>query len=743
MKYDTPMSLQAIPVVRLATLLVVATLSLPAVFPAEETTCLVLSGGAARGAAHVGVLEALEQLQVPVDCIVGTSMGAIIGGLYASGMTPAEIRTELLSADWSDLFNDRPARETIPFRRKQNDHLPLFEFEFGVNRSGLVFPSGLIAGQKLDFLLKTLTIHTTGVESFDQLPIRFRAVATSLVDGRMVVLDHGSLADALRASMSVPGVLSPIEIEGEFLVDGGIARNLPVDVARTLGADRVIAVDISTPVDPRRRPESALDVVSRTTNMLMEQNMEIQRRSIGEGDILIRPELPGVGRSDFQRAGEVADLGRQAVLNLKEELAAFQVGSEPYEAWRSSKRDRARAGERPLHPEVVLVEGLNRIDPRRVLSRVHTRPGKTVDLDLLRQDLSRVFELGDFERVDFRMEQGAEGDRLILEALEKSWGPNFVRFGLELQADFRGEGEFAALAEWTKFGMNRLGGEWRTLLAIGEENRLFTEFYQPLDWNGRWFVVPALQWSREREDLFNQDGTISRFLVDSFRGGIDVGFQFSRYGELRAGVMRGRLSTDLDTGGVLETAGRQDIGGYTARLTLDQLDNANFPRHGYFFRSDLFLSRDSLGADQAYEKLFTTVALAISSGRNTVIGRLAYGANLGSSLPSYDEFTLGGFLNLSGLSPDSLRGQTMAMAQLFLYRRIMEMPQPLGRGVYLGGSLEAGNVWQSDVTPSLGDLRPAAALYVGADTVFGPIFFGYGRADSGEGSFYLFLGRPF
>ncbi len=750
MGYDTPpMHLPSIrtwfpPTV--SALLLALVLLVPGGAPAlagEETTCLVLSGGAARGAAHVGVLEALEELHVPVDCVVGTSMGAVVGGLYASGMSPAEIRSELLSLDWAFLFNDHPPRTSVPFRRKEFDHLPLFEFEFGLNRSGLVFPSGLIAGQKVDFLLKGLTIRTTAVDSFDRLPIRYRAVATALSDGRMVVLDHGSLASAMRASMSVPGALSPVAIDGEFLVDGGISRNLPVDVARSLGATRVIAVDISTPVSPRKNTDSAFEVVSRTINMLMEQNMERQRRSIGKNDILIRPDLGEENRSDFQHVRAIADQGKRVVLAEEENLARFSVSAERYQAWKQGVQLREEEETRQRIPAEVVVGGLVRIDPRRVMSRVRTRPGRPLDLELLRHDLIRVYELGNLERVGFHMEPGPEGDRLVLEVVERSWGPNFVRFGLELQADFRGEGGFAALGEWTRVNLNRLGGEWRTLVKVGEENQVFTEFYQPLDWRGRWFVAPTVRWNREREDLFNGDGTISRFLVDSFQGGLDLGLQFSRYGEIRAGVMRGRLFTDLDNGGVLTNASRQDIAGYTGRLTLDQLDSASFPRKGYFLRSALFLSRRSLGAELEYEKLETVAVVGHSFGRNTVMARARYGSNLGSDLPSYDEYSLGGFLNLSGLPPASLRGQTSALAQLFLYRKILEMPQGIGRGVYLGGSLEAGNAWGPGVSSSWSDLRPAGALFLGVDTVFGPIFFGYGRADSGDGSFYLFLGRPF
>ena len=670
-------------------------------------------------------------------------MGAVIGGLYASGMSPQRIREVTVSTDWEDLFTDRPARERIPFRRKQFDNLPIFEFEFGLNRSGLTLPTGLIAGQKLDFLLKALLLNTTVVESFDDLPVPYRAVATDLATGGMVVLERGNLATALRASMSVPGAFSPIRIDGLDLVDGGIARNLPVDVARDWGAVRVLAVDISNPVRPQEEDISALGVVSRTMNMLMEQNMDISRQSIGPADFYIKPDLGDMGPGDFDRVAEAIEQGKAAVLAEQERLRPFVVSAGEFESYLEERERRLTQRESSPVLDDLVIEGIQRVDAGRVTSRLKTKAGERLDLNVLRRDLARVYEMGEFERVEFDLDPGPYGNLLRIHATEKTWGPNFVRFGLELEADFRGSGEFAALAELNRVGMNRLGGEWRALLAIGEENRLLTEFYQPLNRKGRWFVSPGFIASREREDLFNEDGSVSRFLVDSFEGRMELGYQFGRYGELRSGISRGRLNTDLDIGGVLENASRVNTGGFRAAITLDQLDSANFPRHGFFLQSELFLSRDGLGAEQEYDQLSTVLVDAGSWGRNSVVSVLSFGSDLGTMLPPYGEFTLGGFLNLSGLPPESLRGQTSALARMVVYRQVGRLPSGLGRGIYVGGSLEAGNAWPVGVKPAWGDLRPAGALFFGVDSVFGPFFLGYGRSDTGNGSLYLFLGRPF
>src|SRR5213594_1605215 len=278
----------------------------PGVRPHRPRIGLALSGGGARGIAQVGVLEVLEELRVPIDVIAGTSMGSIVGGLYASGLSPAQMRSALLNLDWNDLFNDRPPRRDLIYRRKEDDSSDLIKLEMGLKDGRLLLPRGLVAGQKIGFVLQSMTLHAAGVREFDRLPIPFRAVATDLGNGEMVVLERGHLADALRASMSIPGAVAPMEIDGRLLADGGLVRNLPVDVVRAMGADIVIAVDTSTPLLSPEQLRSLPNITSQVTGMLTRENVEDQ---IKNADVVIVPDLGSTSAGDYLDRERILEIG--------------------------------------------------------------------------------------------------------------------------------------------------------------------------------------------------------------------------------------------------------------------------------------------------------------------------------------------------------------------------------------------------------------------------------------------------
>jgi NTE family protein len=705
-------------------------------------TALVLGGGGARGAAHIGVLRVLEELRVPVDLIVGTSIGSIIGGLYASGLRPDLVQRRVLEADWSDLFDDSPRRERVSFRRKEDDALSLMRFETGLGRQGVELPSGLIAGQKLNHLLRELTLHTTGWDDFDQLPIRFRAVAADLADGSVVVLARGDLADAMRASMAIPGVFTPVELEGRTLVDGGIARNLPVDVARGLGANRIIAVDVSTPLPDISEERSMLGVVGRSYSMLTAKNVAEQRALLGPGDVLIVPDLEGISSAAFDRAAETIERGAEAARRAQTALGALAAPEAEFaEYLRRQRRDPAAVPEGIRLAEVE-IEGPQRVDARTVRSRIRTRPGAGLDLAVLRRDLERIYEIGEFEQVGFDLEGDKHAGRLVIRAREKSWGPRYLRFGLSLESNFEGEGQFTALAHLAWAQLNRLGAEWKSFLAIGDVDALSSEFFQPLDFSGFWFVAPRLRLSRDRRETFLEGGGQTVVDEQAAEGGLDFGAQFRNYGEVRLGAVRGERDLEFPLDTSLSPA-KVQAGAWRIRLVFDQIDNAYFPRRGNLSHLEARFSRRSLGADDRFDRASLSTLQAFSFGRNTLLARLRLGTDLGSEIPFYDEFELGGFLNLSGLPAGALQGDVLAYLSLAYYWQVARLPSPVGGGVYAGLALEAGNTWEDVEAAELGDLRPAGLLFAGADTRLAPLYLGYGRSDAGDDSFYVFLGLPF
>ncbi len=262
---------------------------------------LVLSGGGARGFAHIGVLKVLEENNVPIDYIVGTSMGSIIGGLYAIGLTPEEIEHGVKGIAWDKVFNDFAYREYKTFRRKKDD----FDFfnihRVGITSDGLQLSPGLIEGQQIELALDRLAYPGFHINHYDDLRIPFRAIATNIENGEPFVIDSGNIARAMRASMSIPGALPAITIDDTLLVDGGIANNIPINIARKMGADIVIVVDVSSPLSDKEDIKSTIDVTAQLTTIMTRRIADSQLKTLKDKDVLIVPGAKDISSSDFDK----------------------------------------------------------------------------------------------------------------------------------------------------------------------------------------------------------------------------------------------------------------------------------------------------------------------------------------------------------------------------------------------------------------------------------------------------------
>jgi NTE family protein len=697
---------------------------------------LALSGGGARGLAHIGVLKVLEELRVPIDVIAGTSMGAVVGGLYASGMSPDEITREMERVDWIALFDDRPPRPDLPYRRKQDESSAFIDLEFGLKSGRILLPRGLTAGQKIEFLFKSQTARAAFVDDFDRLPIPFRAVATDLADGSMVVLSRGDLADALRASMSLPGTLAPAVIDGRHLVDGGLVRNLPVDVARGMGADVVIAVDVTTPFDPVESLKTLADVTRQVADMLTQDNVTEQARN---ADLLIRPDLATVSAANFAASAEALRRGEEATRAQAEVLRRYSLPSDAFEARLGEVRGTPATP--PPRIDSVRIEGARRVDRRILDRRIRIRPGATLDLDLLQADLSRLYGLGDFEKVDYRLSRTDGGADLLIHAEDKPWGPNYLRFGLTFVNDLEGDSDYGVRARYTRTRMDALGAEWRSDVEIGRDRSLASEFHQPLDFSGVFFVAPSVFLFDQFVNLYEGDQRVAEYEPKGATVALDAGAELDRYGEVRVGVVRGRVKAAA-------TIGTSDLpefdiaaGGLTARVVIDRMDKPHFPAQGRYGFVDLYLSRRSLGADLSYDKLAASFAQVFHRGRHRVYVSLDGGTNLGTEVPFYDEFSVGGIGSLSGFKEGQLRGPLFGVARLGYYVRSGRLSGRFGRGVYLGGWAEAGNAWATRSEARLDNLIYTGTVGAGVDTFLGPVYLVYGHSDDGHGALYLSLGR--
>lgn len=696
---------------------------------------VVLSGGGALGIAHIGVLQVLEELHVPVDIVAGTSMGAIVGGLYAAGYSPGELERIVGSLDWRTILHDRPDRRSLPYRRKMDDFLLTTPWELGLAGGKLRVPSGLIAGHRLGVELRIRCLRAVGVSDFSCLPTPFRAVATDLETGEMVVLADGDLATALMASMAFPGVFSPVQIGDRLLTDGGMVRNLPVDVARQMGADIVIAVDVGEPLASGGRPTSVPAVLSHATGMMTRLNVE---NSLRDADLVIHPDVGAYGLLQFDRCSEILPRGRRAAEASQEDLKILAL---PPEEWAKHEVGRRRPTP-PVRLAEVSVDPGKGLASAAVTQRVRTRPGKDLDPDLLRQDLERVYDTGEYETVDFALSPGADGWTLAITGRPKEWGPNYLRFGAAAFTDLDGGASLSFLASMTMTRVDRRGAELQVGAAVGSSPAVSAEFYQPLSASGPIFAALLVQASRTQLNV-DVEGSYVEYHTSDTGAAAFLGLALGSPGEIRFGLRRDFV-TALPEGSHPAAAPRSSgtDTGYEASLRLDQFDSASFSKEGFLAIVQGRESEPQLGSDFDYRRLDVDLYCATSFRRHSMIGFLKATTAFGGELPVGQGRALGGLHNLSGLAPGEISGNYGGVAGLIYFFNLGQMP-PLVHGLYVGASLESGNVWQHQSDVSLGDLRRSVSIALGADTILGPASVAYGRSSYGENSYYLYLGRTF
>lgn len=730
-------------------------LALPAAAQSEPENSpakigLVLSGGGARGLAHVGVLKVLERERIPVDVIAGTSMGAIIGGLYASGMSATDLERELLQVVWGNIFAGRVDRQQLSQRRKEED----FEFsaavELGMRDGEIRLPQSTLSSRGLEILLRRFTMPVRHISNFDQLPTPFRAVATDMETGAQVVLGDGDLALAMRSSMSVPAVFAPIEVNERLLGDGALVNNLPVDVAWRMGARRLIAVNVGTPLAGRKALTSLLGLTGQMINILTEQNVQHSLAALLQTDILITPRLDQLSAGDFERSKDFIQAGAAAAEAMLPQLRELALAPEAYAAWQLSRIQIKKSD-----PQLKSIEfaGTELTHPERFKAQLESAPGQIFNTERAERDSRFLASSGDYERVDYHVEGRPGGDALVFTMDDKFWGPNYFRIGLDLSTDLDGESAFNLRISHNRHWLTPTGTEWRNQLTIGQTPRLFSEIYQPLSFQiGRsndWFVSGWGELERQNFTIYRETSDIAaaRLQRQSATLGFDLGQPWGNLGEIRLGLKHQtwRNSVKLMTIDLpdsrIETPWHET--GLRLRLVVDQLDFANFPLSGYRLLLEGIGGKQSGGdvRNADFQRAEVQGTWVRSWGVHTLNlhtrGLLAIQPEDSAQGP----FSLGGFQLLSGYQPGQLVGDTLLFGRASYYQRLRDNPL-FARGFFLGGSLELGNAWKRSDPLRPRDLRPAASVFVGADTGLGPLYLALGYAPQGSTVVYLFIGRP-
>jgi NTE family protein len=701
---------------------------------------LVLGGGGAKGGAHIGVIKVLEEMRIPVDCIAGTSMGAIVGAAYATGLSADELESVVTAVDWRDILQSAP-RQSFPVNRKSRDLVFPLGLEVGVKRDGLVLPGGLIPTHQIEALFRRIVGDAGPISDFNQLPIPFRAVATDIESGQMVVFDHGDLAEAMRASMAVPGAFAPVSINGRLYADGMLVRNLPVDVARETCADVVIAVPVGNPGPNQKGLRSLLQVAGQAMNVAINANENAQLATLTAKDVTIRVTLKDITSSDFDKIPASIPIGEAAAREQVAQLARYSLSPSAYAAWRANLAKISKRG--VIKIDEVRLTGFNVTNPKVMRTFIRTAPGDIFDPHKSDQDADRLVARGDFSTVSYQLTVEDGRNILTYIAKEKDYGPNYLLFDGNLSTDFKGNTGWGLRLDTDMRWLNSLGGEFRADFQLGCPNVLSAEFYQPLDTHQVFFVAPSVFAFQYLQYLYQGDTIVAQLDNRRYGGELDVGAAFSSWGEYRLGLLRGSATGKLNVADpTIPNPGQAELGGITTKFTYDTQDLRLFPTAGTHATVSGYYSTTGLGASANYETASINWSTTFSFARNVWTINFRGGSDFGSHAPYYDQFSQGGLFDFSGYQINELVGREYALGVVQFRRAIAYLSEAMGTAVYFGGSVEAGNVYQRlDGTPSSGALL-AGSVYLGIRSKLGPVYFAWGQAEGGRRALYLYLGSP-
>jgi len=712
--------------------------------PGRPRIGLVLAGGGAKGGAHVGVLKVLEELRVPIDCIAGTSMGALVGGGYASGIPAAGLEEFVTTIDWKAVVGGAGRRDLQTIEEKRAGVTYSNDIEMGLKDKRALLPAGIVNTSNIEDLLRTYVARARAQTDFDKLPIPFRAVATDMVSGSMVVLDSGDLATAMRASMAIPGAFAPVVTDEHILSDGGMVRNIPVDVARKLCADVVIVVNLVELAVQRDKLQTATQLVMRSSDVGIMANENLQLESLTDQDIRIDVIMGDITTADFERVPDTIPLGEKAARGMADRLAALAVPAEQYQAWRTSVT--AGQGIEARLADVKFM-GLERVNPQYLETRTQVHAGDTVDTAEISAEARRMSALQEFESVSYTLTGDPANPTLEWWPKEKAYGPNYLKFDLGLYGSEGGDMGFVVYGKHTRTWLNSLGAEWRNEVQLGYFNNVSTSFYQPLDVAQTLFVEPRAFWTRSWEDVFLDNERLATYRFSDWGGALDLGTNLSDHAQLRVGYLITRRKAEVETGSsALPEAERTDAG-LRLSATYDSRDTAFNPTRGLAAALEYMDSEDSLGGDLDWQRLELGVGLALPVRKDIVWIKVAGGSDLDSDLPLDRNFMLGGPGSFPGFELGELRVTDYWTASGSYLWKIKDIMSIRGQALYAGVRLQVGQAFgrlEEYVDPTFDDDDTiyGGSLYLAGRTMAGPLTIGLAATSTDSWSLWIAVGRP-
>jgi len=713
----------------------------------RPTIALVLSGGGARGGAHVGVLKVLEEKKIPIDFIVGTSMGAFVGGLYASGKTPYEIEKMLISTDWEKHIRTDFIREVKPMRRKEAEYYYRGRTALGIDKNNnFTLPTGVL--QREPMLVKYMQEleHVEQIKDFDKLPIPFRSVATNIRNGDAVVLKSGSLAQAIYASTAIPGGFQPINIDGVDLVDGGVSDNLPIGVAKNMGADIIIAVDVSENFSKDLDVNSYFVVMGQLINILMRKNVNQSIVTLSNEDILLTPDLDDFGGLNVDKYAEIIQRGVEITnKEYSTKLKQLSLNEIQYASYKQEHRYKEPLKE--IIVSKIKINNKTNVHNDLILNKISLKEGEKLDKEKLRSEILSIYNTGAFDSINYEVVKKDDKNILQINATP-SWNEDGeINFSFGFEDDFSGHSSYSTKAGYTMFGLNTYGGEWKNDFEIGKDKRIYTELFQPLNASKEYYIKGSLFYHDRNEYIFKTsslNGGDVTLGIERYGGSVAVGTYVFTNIALEMGISAYKDNQEIN---LLNMSDNYNAVPMYASLNVDTLDNLNFPNTGVKSQIKWIKEDSSVGSDYDFEQIYIDFEKPISFGKHNIITYIKYGDTYkqNGAESVYSNFSLGGLFNLSGISSNYLNGENMFLAVMKYRYRIEDggFFGSLSARVYAGLSAEIGNAWNESEDMDYNNMRKAGSVYLAADTILGPFYLAYGQADSSDSTIYLYLGERF
>ncbi|WP_372769137.1 patatin-like phospholipase family protein [Pseudoalteromonas sp.] len=723
-------------------------LSLPLCANSKPKIGLVLGGGGAKGGAHIGVLKVLEQNNVKIDYIAGTSIGAYVGGMYALGYSADEIESFMLDEDWGQGYSDDIPRQTLRYRDKTLRDKYNLQLNLGIQNGSLKASTGLLVGQSVSRLLRNSTRNVHLFEDYDQLAIPYRAVATDLSTSEAVIIGSGSIVEAMQASASVPGAVQPTEIDGRLLVDGGIANNLPIDVVKKMGADIVIAVDIGASLASSNDFTSMIEVLGQLSTILTNASTQWQKRLLTEKDIYIRPDIDDLSTTDWADLAESVVRGIAAAKKVDTRFKVIASSKQDFECYVSDKKQKSKQWFNPISNPILAISlnNISNVNNQLILKHFAIKPGNTPSEHDIQLAVNRVYALNEFERVETEFRDTEQGRVLVLKTVGKSWGPNYLDFGANYQSDVTVNSVLSIDMAYTRKGINEYGGLWRNEISLGFEEYLATEFYQPLNAEDDYYARARVSFIKDRYKLQTVSQAYFDLEKNYLRGMWAIGYNFNNLWRLEFGMVKDL--GELEQKSIVNESFDFNQSGFYTSLMYDTLDSISFPTEGARLR--LLYARFNETYDERLDPISGRYSSkykldwrgAFSIKHHAFVGTTSFASYESEGEVTVNTELLGGFLNLSGYGKNVLNGPKKAFgAAIYQYDLGRDMLNMTSMPLYLGISAEAGNVWDIHQSVDLSELIFASSVFVGTDTRFGPAALGFGLTDDGESSFFVSLGK--